>query len=162
MYIRCKISLEKLSDEQLLNGGFEKGSGNNDIYSWHLRSTTKVNGPTTSNWVKNYEFTRIDGYHGDAVSITRKGIGYVALDSNLMKVTEGANYVIDYAYRVANAEKSFIGVTAYVSEFGINQELLCTTAFLPLCRWTCSSECKRSSQRTRKRLPEPRQKKTIC
>lgn len=123
-----EISLEELSDEQLLNGSFEKGSGNNDIYSWHLRSTTKVNGPTTSNWVKNYEFTRIEGYHGDAVSITRKGIGYVTLDSNIMKVTEGANYVIDYAYSVANAEASFIGVTAYVSEFDANQELLSTTA----------------------------------
>lgn len=122
-----EISLEELSDEKLLNGDFEKGTGNNDIYSWHLRSTTNVNGPTKSNWVKNYEMTRIDGYHGDAVSITRKGIGYVALDSNLIKVTQGATYIIDYAYSLANAEASFLGVRAFVSEFDANQELLSTT-----------------------------------
>lgn len=125
-----EISLEKLSDKKLLNGGFEKGTGNNDIYSWHLRSTTNVNGPTTSNFVKNYDLERIkDGYHGEAVSITRKGVGYVALDSNLIKVEQGVNYIVDYAYRIANATlPSFLGAGAYVSEYDENQTMLSRTA----------------------------------
>ena len=122
------IELEQLTDKKLLNGGFEEGTGNNDIYSWHLRSTTKINEPTTSKFVDNYEMLRIqDGNHGEAVSITRKGVGYVALDSNLMKVTEGSTYIIDYAFKIMNAGESFMGVGLYVSEYNEKQKEISRT-----------------------------------
>jgi len=117
------IAFEKISDTELLNGDFESGFGQNDIYSWHLTSKSLKNEVVDS--VPNYTLEReTNGYHGDAVAVTKKGYGYTSLDSNLIKVASGATYILDYALKIQNVGETFQGVRAYVAEYDENQKLL--------------------------------------
>ena len=124
-----QISFEKLSDEKLLNGGFEMGSGVNDIYSWHLTSKDVKNEPTTNNWVANYSMVRtFDGYNGSALAVTRNGTGYVSLDSNYIRSAANTTYIIDYAFKVENSVyETFYGIRADVAEFDENKNLITCT-----------------------------------
>ncbi len=125
-----EISVEALENDKLINGGFERGEGNNDIYSWHLRSTNNIN---SLEWNKPTEYNsyfiveRVKGYHGDAISITRPetGLGYVALESNLVETSPGSTHIVDYALKIlVRNEETFLGAGCYISEFDKNQKLI--------------------------------------
>lgn len=119
------VELEKLSDKELLNGGFESGSGKNDIYSWHMTSKSMQNELVDIDYASNYTMVREpNGYHGDAVSITRNSWGYVTLDSNRIKIEGDATYIIDFAVRIQNVDKDFEAVRPYIAEFDKNGERL--------------------------------------
>ena len=128
-----EIEIEEISDKQLLNGDFESGSGKYDIYSWHLTSKTIQNEDIPMkdkdrlNYVANYTMAReTNGYHGDAVSVTRNSYGYVTLDSNRIKIKENATYIIDAAIRIQNADDDFEGVGVYLSEYDAKGEKIST------------------------------------
>lgn len=122
------IEFEQLSEEELLNGGFELGQGVKDIYSWHMTSKTLQNNDDANHWERNYEMVRDEnGYHGDSVRITRKGIGYISLDSNIFEATPKATYVIDFALKVENSDKTCPGVRAYLVEYDKNHNKIATT-----------------------------------
>ncbi len=126
------VEMEQLSESELLNGGFESGSGKNDIYSWHLTSKSIQNEPVEQNWAANYTMEReTNGYHGDAVAVTRLGTGYVTLDSNRIKVEEGSTYIIDLAFRIQNVDQDFEAVHVYLAEYDKKGERLTPISFSP-------------------------------
>ena len=122
------VAFELISDKEFLNGGFEKGSGTYDVYSWHLSSKSIRNENDGNNWAKNYTMVRdVNGYHGDCVAITRNGMGYVSLDSNIFTATPETSYVLDFAYAVENGiYETFYGMRAYVAQFDANKQLIDT------------------------------------
>lgn len=124
-----QVVFESITDEKLINGGFEMGSGENDVYSWHLTSKDSGNKPTTNNWAKNYSLKRVEkGYNGAAVAVTRNGMGYVSLDSNYIKSAPGITYMVDYAFKVENSVfETFFGVRAEVAEFDAQKNLISVT-----------------------------------
>lgn len=119
------VEMEQLSDAELLNGGFETGSGKNDIYSWHMTSKSMKNELVDIDYTSNYTMEREpNGYHGDAVSLTRNSWGYVSLDSNRIKIQDEATYIIDLALRIQNVDKDFEAVRLYIAEFDKNGQRL--------------------------------------
>lgn len=135
------VELEKLSDKKLLNGGFENGSGKNDIYSWHMTSKSMQNAAVDIDYASNYTMEReTNGYHGDAVSITRNSWGYVTLDSNKIKIEDDSTYIIDLALRIQNVDEDFEAVRLYVAEYDKNGERLQHISLAPEFReaidWT--------------------------
>ena len=126
------VEMEKLSDKKLLNGGFEKGSGKNDIYSWHLTSKSMQNTLVDTDYVSNYTMEReTKGYHGDAVSVTRNSWGYVSLDSNKIKIDGDSTYIIDLALRIQNVDEDFEAVRLYVAEYDKNGERIGHVSLAP-------------------------------
>lgn len=124
-----QIAFEQLSEDKLVNGGFEMGSGPNDVISWHMTSKDVSNQPTTNNWVNNYSMVRVeDGYNGAAVAVTRNGTGYISLDSNFIKSAANTTYVMDYAVKVENAVyDTFYGVRAEIIEFDAQKNQVART-----------------------------------
>ena len=130
------ISLTKIGNDSLLNGDFEKG-----LYSWHLTSKTSRNEVADSDYTVNYAMG-VDktGYHGNAITITREGGGYVSMDSNLIKVEKNTSYIIDYALKIENIGDEFFGVRLWIQQYNANQELVNTIAMHELIKenidWT--------------------------
>lgn len=126
------VEMEKISDEKLLNGNFESGSGKNDIYSWHMSSKNIFNEVVEDNYVSNYTMVReTNGYHGDAVAVTRNSWGYVTLDSNKIKIGSGSTYIIDLALRIQNADEDFEAVHIYVAEYDKSGKRLKPISLIP-------------------------------
>lgn len=125
------VEMEVISDIELLNGTFEQGSGKYDIYSWHMTSKSIRNETVEHNYARNYTMDRVtEGYHGDAVSVTRTGTsGYVTLDSNKIKVEKGSTYIIDLAFRIQNADEDFEAVHIYIGEYNNKGERLTPISF---------------------------------
>ena len=121
-----EVSFASLPDDKLLNGGFEETKATGDLYSWYLRPCTNINNDSTAaEFVKNHELKIVDGYHGKAAQIVKKGSGYVTLTSNMIKTTVNTTYVIDYALKVANCNsETFIGARLDIAEFDENQKLI--------------------------------------
>lgn len=120
------ITLEKFSDKALLNGDFEAGN-KNDLYSWHLTSKTIKNETNNYNYDRDYILKQeSNGYHGNCASLEKKGAGYVTLDSNMIKVTEGATYFLDYALKITGAGATFQGVRAIIGEYDASRKLIQT------------------------------------
>ena len=122
------VSFETLSEDKLLNGGLEETKANGDLYSWYLRACTNINEDSTnSGYVTNHELKLVDGYHGKAAQITKKGAGYVTLTSNLMKSEAKTTYIVDYALKITNCvdnTNQFLGAALYIAEFDANKNLI--------------------------------------
>ncbi len=146
-----EISADKLSENKLLNGGFEKGSGNKDHYSWHMRSTNNINsadyGITTGKWTQwndAFNINRVEGYHGEGLEIHRPktGMGYMAMESNMIKVEKNTTFVVDFALKITERdEKTFLGTSVYVNEYDkdknvISRNKLFTDNFVDLMDWS--------------------------
>lgn len=130
------IAFEKIPNDKLLNGDFENG-----LYSWHLTSKTSKNELTSSDYTQNYVMAiEKNGYHGNAMTITRESGGYVSMDSNLIQVSKSATYVIDYALKIENKGKEFFGVRLWVQEYDDSRNLINTIAMHSLIKenidWT--------------------------
>lgn len=113
------ISISKLPSENLINGDFESGDSDNDISSWHITSKSMLNEATPDvDYTTAYSITRNkDGYHGDAISVTRNSWGYVTLDSNMIKVSPSTTYFIDVAVKIENTNDDFHSVRFGISEY---------------------------------------------
>ena len=115
---------------KLLNGDMEAGSGEHDIYSWHLTSKSIRNEAVTENYTQHHSLTKIaEGYHGNAAVVTRIGtVGYVSFNSNMIQVTENADYVLDFAVKVTDALANFRGIRTYLAEYNKKHEQIKSTA----------------------------------
>lgn len=120
------VAAEEIPDDTLADGGFERGSSLDSVYSWHVSSKSIQNEEVTHGWAKNYTIVRKkDGYHGKCLSVTRNGVGYVSIDSNMMKAEGGTNYMLDYALRIENGVyETFYGVRAYIAEYDADMNLI--------------------------------------
>lgn len=114
------FEFSEFATDKLLNGDFEQGETDLDIYSWHLSSKDIYGNPTTADYLPAYTFKRVDGLHGDAVQVARTTWGYVSLDSNMIKVKKNATYIIDYAYKLENCGEGTEGMGAGVVEYDKN------------------------------------------
>ena len=117
------MSFTTLSDNDLVNGDFEEGT-----YGWSLSAKNMQNTPAVDHpeYANNYTLSSVNnGYHGKAVAVTRKSWGYVTLDSNMIKVTKNATYVLDYAVKIENSVyENFVGVGAWVAEYDANKNFI--------------------------------------
>ena len=128
------ISITEFSTEKLINGDFESGETDNDIPAWHITSKSMLNEETPDvDYTGAYSVTREkNGYHGDAVSVTRNSWGYVTLDSNMIKVMKNTTYFIDVAVRITNTNEDFHSVRFGVSEYDKDGKKIGTVSFAPM------------------------------
>lgn len=113
------IYVEKITDQTLVNGDFEIGESLDSVYSWHLSSKDIRNDPETNNWASNYRLARralADGTY--CATVTRKGIGYVTMDSNLIAAEGNTTYLLKYDLRLENVVyETCFGVRAYIAQY---------------------------------------------
>lgn len=110
----------------LFTDDFETGS----IENWEMVSRNISNEAELEyNWANNYTLAiTADGFSGSAMSLTRKGTGYVSLDSALFPAEGGKIYSLQYALQIENAVyDTFYGVRAYLKEYDGSGELLKST-----------------------------------
>ncbi len=121
-----QVSIEQIPDDTLADGGFEKGSNLDSVYSWHMSSKNIHNEAEKYNWAENYTLKRQkNGYHGNCLGVTRNGTGYVSVDSNIMQAEGKTNYMLDYALRIENSVyDTFYGVRAYIAEYDAELNLI--------------------------------------
>lgn len=124
------VSFEKIPNSKLLNGDMETGSGENYVYSWHLTSKSLKNEDVTDDFTVYHSLKKeSNGYHGNSLALIKEGKkGYVSLDSNLIKTTEGASYALDFAVKVTDAKENFQGVKTYIAEYDKNYKQIKSTA----------------------------------
>ena len=120
------VYVEKITNDTLVDGGFEVGGSLDSVYSWHLSSKTIHNEDETHDWANNYILARrADGVSGNCVTVTRKGVGYVTLDSNMIRAEGNTTYVLDYSLRTENTVyETFYGVRAYIAQFDAEGKFL--------------------------------------
>lgn len=128
------ISFATFPTDKLINGDFESGETDNDIPAWHITSKSMLNEETPDvDYTTAYSVTREkDGYHGNAISVTRNSWGYVTLDSNMIKVAPETTYFIDVAVRITNTNEDFHSVRFGISEYDKDGKKIGTVYFAPM------------------------------
>lgn len=120
------IYVEKITDETLVDGGFEIGASLDSVYSWHLSSKNIDNTDSENKWANNYILARraLEG-NNHCATVTRKGVGYVTMDSNLIAAEGNTTYLLDYSLRMENViYETCYGVRAYIAQYDANGKLI--------------------------------------
>ena len=120
------IYVEKITNKTLVDGDFEIGASLDSVYSWHLSSKNIDNTIAENKWTSNYVLARRSLEEDNhCATVTRKGVGYVSLDSNLIVAEGNTTYLLEYSLRLENViYETCYGVRAYIAQFDSEGNLI--------------------------------------